>query len=82
MLSTFIHVRYVDLSKNNLKDISALNSLTHMLTLKVDDNKLTSAKLEVHFILIMCFFYASLLSFSGNAIPSNSKLQRQQDQVD
>lgn len=34
------------MSNNNLKDISALNSLTHLLTLKVDFNKLTALKLD------------------------------------
>lgn len=46
ILQSFIHLRFVDISKNNLQDITPLNSLTHMLTLKADNNKLTSAKLE------------------------------------
>ena len=35
-----------DLSGNQLKDISPLNSLTHLLTLKADRNALFSAKLD------------------------------------
>jgi len=46
LLKSYIHLRYVDVSKNNLKDISPLSALTHMLTLKADENLLTSAKME------------------------------------
>ena len=46
MLNSFIHLRYIDISKNSLKDLSPLSNLTHMLTLKADENLLTSAKLE------------------------------------
>ncbi|XP_041377909.1 leucine-rich repeat-containing protein 23-like [Gigantopelta aegis] len=46
MLNSFIHLRYIDVTKNNLKDLSPLSNLTHMLTLKADENLLTSAKLE------------------------------------
>jgi Leucine-rich repeat (LRR) protein len=34
------------MSGNRLKDISSLSSLTHLLTLKVDKNQLTSAGLD------------------------------------
>lgn len=37
---------FQDLSGNQLKDISPLNSLTHLLTLKADRNALFSAKLD------------------------------------
>ncbi|XP_060606881.1 leucine-rich repeat-containing protein 23-like [Ruditapes philippinarum] len=46
LLKSFIHLRYVDVSKNNLKDISPLSALTHMLTLNANENMLASAKLE------------------------------------
>ncbi|BFZ23963.1 hypothetical protein BsWGS_27001 [Bradybaena similaris] len=46
MLQSYIHLRYVDISKNMLRDISPLSALTHLLTLKADDNLLASAKLE------------------------------------
>jgi len=46
ILQSFIHLRYIDVSKNALKDISPLSALTHMLTLKADENLLTSAQLE------------------------------------
>ena len=35
-----------DVSGNQLMDISSLNSLTHLLTLKADRNALHSAKLD------------------------------------
>ena len=43
LTSTFL---FQDLSGNQLKDISPLNSLTHLLTLKADRNLLYSAKLD------------------------------------
>lgn len=46
IIKNYIHLRYIDLSNNNLKDISGLNVLTHLLTLKLDFNKLTSIKLD------------------------------------
>ena len=46
ILNSFIHLRYVDLSKNKLKTITALNSLQHLLTLKCEHNKLETAQLE------------------------------------
>ena len=42
ILSNYIHLRYVDLSKNKLRELSPLNALTHCLTLKV----------QKHYILI------------------------------
>ncbi len=61
LLKNYIHLRYVDLSNNNLKDISSLNVLTHLLTLKVDFNKLTNIKLEV-------LPYLQQASFTDNKI--------------
>ncbi|KAL8601436.1 hypothetical protein ACOMHN_042440 [Nucella lapillus] len=46
ILKSFIHLRYVDISKNALRDISPLSALTHMLTLKAEENLLTSVGLE------------------------------------
>ncbi|XP_071946198.1 leucine-rich repeat-containing protein 23-like isoform X2 [Antedon mediterranea] len=46
ILASYIHLRYIDISGNTLRDISPLNSLTHTLTLKCDRNLLSSAKLE------------------------------------
>ncbi|CAG5135979.1 unnamed protein product [Candidula unifasciata] len=61
MLQSYIHLRYVDISKNMLRDISPLNALTHLLTLKADENLLTSAKLED-------MPYLQVASFNNNRI--------------
>ncbi|XP_063711158.1 leucine-rich repeat-containing protein 23-like isoform X1 [Symsagittifera roscoffensis] len=46
LLSAFIHLRYIDMSVNSIKDISCLSGLTHLLTLKAEKNILKSAALE------------------------------------
>ena len=46
-----------------MKDISSLNVLTHLLTLKVDFNKLTNIKLDV-------LPYLQQASFTDNKIKS------------
>ncbi|XP_057289753.1 leucine-rich repeat-containing protein 23-like [Hydractinia symbiolongicarpus] len=46
ILTHFVHLRYVDISGNNIKDISPLNCLKEMLTLKADKNQLKSAKMD------------------------------------
>ncbi|KAJ7379685.1 Leucine-rich repeat-containing protein 23 [Desmophyllum pertusum] len=61
ILNCFIHLRYVDLSGNQFKDISPLNSLTHLLTLKADRNLLYSAKLDE-------LPYLQIASFANNKI--------------
>ncbi|XP_033642085.1 leucine-rich repeat-containing protein 23-like [Asterias rubens] len=63
ILSSFIHLRYVDLSMNMLHDISPLNSLTHLLTLKCERNLLQSAQLDE-------LPYLQVASFSNNRITS------------
>ena len=67
MLSTFIHLRYVDLSVNMIRDLSPLNSLTHLLTLKLDRNLLSSAKLEQ-------LPYLQVASFANNRITTSEGL--------
>ena len=39
-------MRYIDVSNNNLKDISAISVLAHLLTLKADFNKIVDLKLD------------------------------------
>jgi len=46
ILACFLHLRYIDLSGNKLKDASPLNHLQHLLTLKIDLNLLKSPQLN------------------------------------
>lgn len=75
ILSSYIYLRYVDLSKNNLRDISPLSSLTHMLTLQADFNKLTSAKLdELPFLQTASFSNNNIKTFEGVGHPMLEQL--------
>lgn len=70
ILKSFIHLRYVDVSKNSLKDISALSALTHMLTLKADSNLLTSAKLEeMPYLQVASFNFNKITTLEGVSHP-------------
>ncbi|KAK7476100.1 hypothetical protein BaRGS_00032654, partial [Batillaria attramentaria] len=69
MLKQFIHLRYIDVSKNALKDISPLSGLTHMLTLKADENLLTSAQLEeMPFLQVASFSHNKITTTEDNNI--------------
>ncbi|XP_029437570.1 leucine-rich repeat-containing protein 23 [Rhinatrema bivittatum] len=61
ILSTYIHLRYVNISQNYLQDLSPLNSLTHLLWLKADQNRLVNAYMED-------LPYLQIASFSLNRI--------------
>ncbi|NWV26445.1 LRC23 protein, partial [Origma solitaria] len=61
LLERYIHLRYVDLSKNKLRDLSPLSSLTQLLWLKVDRNLLTSASMQK-------LPYLQVISFDRNRI--------------
>ncbi|KAK7093650.1 hypothetical protein V1264_007356 [Littorina saxatilis] len=66
ILKSFIHLRYVDVSKNALKDISPLSALTHMLTLKADENLLTSPHLEeMPFLQVASFSHNRINTTEG-----------------
>lgn len=66
ILSSFIHLRYVDVTKNSLKDISSLSALTHMLTLKADENLLTTAALEeMPFLQVASFSHNKINTTEG-----------------
>ncbi|XP_034027385.1 leucine-rich repeat-containing protein 23 [Thalassophryne amazonica] len=45
-ISSYVHLRFVDVSNNHLCDLSPLASLTHLLWVKVDNNAVTSLKLK------------------------------------
>ncbi|KAJ6658298.1 hypothetical protein lerEdw1_020570 [Lerista edwardsae] len=61
LIQNFIHLRYVDLSDNLLRDLSPLAALTHLLWLKVDGNRLTSASMDE-------LPYLQIASFANNHI--------------
>ncbi|XP_072847867.2 leucine-rich repeat-containing protein 23 isoform X1 [Pogona vitticeps] len=61
LIQSFIHLRYVDLSDNLIRDLSPLSSLTHLLWLKVDGNRLTSASMDE-------LPYLQIASFANNHI--------------
>ncbi|XP_052819568.1 leucine-rich repeat-containing protein 23-like isoform X2 [Mya arenaria] len=82
LLKTFIHLRYVDVSKNNLKDISPLSALTHMLTLKADENMLTSAKLEeMPFLQVASFNSNKITSTEGVNHPMLEHLSMNNNEI-
>lgn len=66
IVKSFIHLRYVDISKNSLKDISPLSALTHMLTLKADENLLTTVQMEeMPFLQVASFSHNKLTTTEG-----------------
>ena len=66
ILNSFIHLQFIDISKNNLRDISPLNALTHLLVLKADYNKLPSAQLdELPYLQVASFNYNRIKSTEG-----------------
>jgi len=64
LLASYIHLRYIDLSRNNLRDVSALNSLSHLLAVHLDDNKLTSVEVPSNLP------YLQTASFASNRVQS------------
>ncbi|XP_075271993.1 leucine-rich repeat-containing protein 23 [Opisthocomus hoazin] len=75
LLEGFIHLRYVDLSENKLKDLSPLSSLTHLLWLKVDGNLLTSACMqELPYLQIISFAHNRIKDMEGITHPSLANL--------
>ncbi|KAI4824009.1 hypothetical protein KUCAC02_012555 [Chaenocephalus aceratus] len=63
-IRSFIHLRFVDISNNQLTDLSHLESLTHLLWLKVDNNAVASFKGQPFAQLT----YLQRLSMAGNRI--------------
>jgi len=80
LLEGFIHLRYVDLSENKLKDLSPLSSLTHLLWLKVDGNLLTSACMqELPYLQIISFAHNRIKDMEGITHPSLANLSLKGD---
>uniref|UniRef100_A0A4W3GW19 Leucine-rich repeat-containing protein 23 n=1 Tax=Callorhinchus milii TaxID=7868 RepID=A0A4W3GW19_CALMI len=70
ILSTFIHLRYVDISINYLKDISPLSNLTHLLWIHGDDNLLSSAQLsDLPYLQVASFAHNRIKDTEGIGHP-------------
>jgi len=71
LLRSFLHLRYVDLSKNELDDVSALGWLDHLLTVRVDFNLLSGSiiMLERRYLQVASFANNRLTSCDGAAHP-------------
>ncbi|NXJ78555.1 LRC23 protein, partial [Trogon melanurus] len=75
LLECFIHLRYVDLSENKLQDLSPLSSLTHLLWLRVDRNRLTSARMqELPYLQIISFAHNRIRDMEGITHPCLANL--------
>ncbi|XP_026948842.1 leucine-rich repeat-containing protein 23 [Sagmatias obliquidens] len=70
LLRSYIHLRFVDVSRNHLTDLSPLNCLTHLLWLKADGNRLRSARLsELPYLQIASFAYNQITDTEGISHP-------------
>ena len=47
VLKKFIHLRFVDISRNSIKDISPLSSMSHLLTLNANQNAISFVNLDI-----------------------------------
>ncbi|XP_060021485.1 leucine-rich repeat-containing protein 23 [Lagenorhynchus albirostris] len=75
LLRSYIHLRFVDVSRNHLTDLSPLNCLTHLLWLKADGNRLRSARLsELPYLQIASFAYNQITDTEGISHPRLASL--------
>uniref|UniRef100_A0A8D2NDY4 Leucine rich repeat containing 23 n=1 Tax=Zonotrichia albicollis TaxID=44394 RepID=A0A8D2NDY4_ZONAL len=83
LLEHFIHLRYVDLSKNKLKDLAPLSSLTQLLWLKVDRNLLTSASMqELPYLQVISFDRNRIVDFEGITHPLLTNLSLKDNKIE
>ncbi|XP_053827262.1 leucine-rich repeat-containing protein 23 [Vidua macroura] len=83
LLKRFIHLRYVDLSKNKLKDLVPLSSLTQLLWLKVDGNLLTSASMqELPYLQVISFDRNHITDFEGITHPLLANLSLKENKIE
>ncbi|NXA98289.1 LRC23 protein, partial [Melanocharis versteri] len=82
LLERFIHLRYVDLSKNKLKDLSPLSSLTQLLWLKVDGNLLPSASMqELPYLQVISFDRNRITDLEGITHPLLANLSLKENKI-
>uniref|UniRef100_A0A8C5TY20 Leucine-rich repeat-containing protein 23 n=1 Tax=Malurus cyaneus samueli TaxID=2593467 RepID=A0A8C5TY20_9PASS len=83
LLERFIHLRYVDLSNNKLRDLSPLSSLTQLLWLKVDGNLLTSARMqELPYLQVMSFDRNNIMDLEGITHPLLTNLSLKENKIE
>ncbi|XP_074015569.1 leucine-rich repeat-containing protein 23 [Numenius arquata] len=82
LLECFIHLRYVDLSENKLRDLSPLSNLTHLLWLKVDRNLLTSARMqELPYLQVISFAHNRIKDMEGITHPRLANLSLEGNKI-
>ncbi|NXC09625.1 LRC23 protein, partial [Orthonyx spaldingii] len=82
LLERFIHLRYVDLSKNKLQDLSPLSGLTQLLWLKVDGNLLTSASMqELPYLQVISFDRNCIKDLEGITHPLLANLSLKENKI-
>ncbi|NWU02955.1 LRC23 protein, partial [Urocynchramus pylzowi] len=83
LLERFVHLRYVDLSKNKLKDLAPLSSLTQLLWLKVDGNLLTSTSMqELPYLQVISFDRNRITDFEGITHPLLTNLSLKENKIE
>ncbi|XP_051805011.1 leucine-rich repeat-containing protein 23 isoform X2 [Acanthochromis polyacanthus] len=77
-ISSYIHIRLLDVSNNHLTDLSPLASLIHLLWLKVDNNAVASFKgqpfAQLPFLQLLSMAGNRLTDIDGLAAPSLERL--------
>eukprot|EP00112_Aurelia_sp_Birch-Aquarium-sp1_P007255 Seg179.4 transcript_id=Seg179.4/GoldUCD/mRNA.D3Y31 product="Leucine-rich repeat-containing protein 23" protein_id=Seg179.4/GoldUCD/D3Y31 len=82
LLNCYIHLRYVDIKGNKLKEITTLNSLTHLLTLNADKNLLRSAKMdEMPYLQVASFANNKIMDTEGLNHPLLESLNLKNNQI-
>eukprot|EP00117_Sycon_ciliatum_P030915 scpid66567/ scgid24282/ Leucine-rich repeat-containing protein 23 len=82
IISCYVHIRYLDLSENCLKDLTPIHALNFLLTLKADNNLLTTAKLdELPFLRVMSLANNRIESTEGISHPQLHALNLNHNQV-
>ena len=70
ILSTYIHLRYVDLSFNNLTSLHPLQNMRFLVSLKVTNNKLKSPQMS-------SFQFLQFLDLTGNPLKTTKGIKQQ-----
>ncbi|NXD21608.1 LRC23 protein, partial [Spelaeornis formosus] len=82
LLKYFVHLRYVDLSKNKLTDLAPLSNLTQLLWLKVDENLLTSASMEeLPYLQVISFDRNHIMDLEGITHPLLASLSLKENEI-